>query len=110
MFKHTGNFPYTCEYCGKGFAGRSQYRYHALRHNGHSPYICKECGGRFWKKRNMEVNCDRHRNDDAPAGLQKCAVSFLFFEPHNLPGDSRSWESSEKTDNVWLLFTQILLR
>ena len=27
-----------------------------------------------------------------------------------LPGDSRSWESPEKTDNVWRLFIQILLR
>ena len=26
------------------------------------------------------------------------------------PGDSRSWESPEKADNVWLLFIQILLR
>ena len=27
-----------------------------------------------------------------------------------LPGDSRSWESPEKADNVWRLFIQILLR
>ena len=27
-----------------------------------------------------------------------------------LPGDSRSWESSEMADNVWQLFIQILLR
>ena len=26
------------------------------------------------------------------------------------PGDSRSWESPEKADNVWRLFIQILLR
>ena len=26
------------------------------------------------------------------------------------PGDSRPWESPEKTDNVWQLFSQILLR
>ena len=79
MYKHTGNYPYTCEYCGKGFAGRSQYRYHVLRHSGQSPYICKECGGRFWKKRNLEVHCSKHRCDDAPTGLQKCAVSITFF-------------------------------
>ena len=27
-----------------------------------------------------------------------------------LPGDSRSWESPEKADNIWQLFIQILLR
>ena len=27
-----------------------------------------------------------------------------------IPGDSRSWESPEKADNVWRLFIQILLR
>ena len=31
--------------------------------------------------------------------------SICFF-----PGDSRSWESPEKPDNVWRLFIQILLR
>ena len=77
MYKHTGNYPYNCEYCNKGFAGRSQYRYHVLRHSGQSPYICKECGGRFWKKRNLEVHCSRHRCDNAPAGLQKCAVRCI---------------------------------
>ena len=29
---------------------------------------------------------------------------------HNLPGDSRSWESPEKADNAWRLFIHILLR
>ncbi|XP_065068982.1 zinc finger protein 182-like isoform X2 [Rhopilema esculentum] len=80
MYKHTGNYPFNCEYCGKGFAGRSQYRYHALRHSGQSPYICKDCGGRFWKKRNLEVHCSKHRCDDAPAGLQKCAHCLAMFE------------------------------
>lgn len=77
MYKHTGDYPYNCEYCNKGFAGRSQYRYHVLRHSGQSPYICKECGGRFWKKRNLEVHCSKHRCDNAPQGLQKCAVCCI---------------------------------
>ena len=35
----------------------------------------------------------------------------VYYETHTkAPGDSRSWESSEKADNVWRLFIQILLR
>ena len=79
MHKHTGNYPYNCEFCGKGFAGKSQYRYHALRHSGQCPFICKECGGRFWRKRNLEVQCTKHRCDDAPPGFQRCAVSCTLM-------------------------------
>jgi len=80
MHKHTGNYPYNCEFCGKGFAGKSQYRYHALRHSGQCPFICKECGGRFWRKRNLEVQCTKHRCDDAPPGFQRCAHCLAMFE------------------------------
>ena len=33
-----------------------------------------------------------------------------FSGNRETPGDSRSWESPEKADNVWWLFIQILLR
>ena len=36
-------------------------------------------------------------------------VDSLFESADSLPGDSRSWESPEKADNVWRLFIQILL-
>ena len=40
------------------------------------------------------------------------AGSYCTFNlnSQNQPGDSRSWESPEKADNVWRLFIQILLR
>ena len=54
------------------------------------------------------------------AGVQSVYIlSFSGCEiiiPHTtglnlkLPGDSGSWESPEKADNVWRLFIQILLR
>ena len=37
-------------------------------------------------------------------------VENNLFSDKDSPGDSRSWESPEKADNVWRLFIQILLR
>ena len=37
-------------------------------------------------------------------------VNYAVNNESDSPGDSRSWESPEKADNVWRLFIQILLR
>ena len=37
-------------------------------------------------------------------------VHRAYTEWLPLPGDFRSWESSERADNVWRLFIQILFR
>ena len=50
---------------------------------------------------------------------QKTELNMSEYRPDYLllvrhwhcgPGDSRSWESPEKADNIWRLFIQILLR
>ena len=30
----SGDYPYTCSHCGKGFAGKSQHKNHESRHTG----------------------------------------------------------------------------
>ena len=46
--------------------------------------------------------------------LQESGLCILrmsrVYSIRKVPGDSRSWESPEKADNVWRLFIQILFR
>ena len=57
-----------------------------------SAALLKEILGETW------VSCNSFSSNP-------CGVKSVEY-----PGDSRSWESPEKADNVSLLFIQILLR
>ena len=38
MRSHTGEMPYVCEHCGKGFAVKERLRLHERTHTGERPY------------------------------------------------------------------------
>lgn len=47
MYSHTGEMPYKCSYCGKGFPLMSILRSHVKRHTGEKPFVCHICGKGF---------------------------------------------------------------
>ena len=44
MRTHSGDKPYQCSICKKGFSQNSKLRKHLRTHTGDKPYQCAQCG------------------------------------------------------------------
>ena len=44
---HQGYRPYICEFCGKGFHQKGNYKNHRLTHSGEKAYKCNICQKAF---------------------------------------------------------------
>lgn len=72
---HQGYKPFVCEFCGKGFHQKGNYKNHKLTHSGEKAYKCHVCNKAFHQIYNLTFHMHTH-NDKKPFQCSVCGKGF----------------------------------
>ncbi|XP_029780747.1 probable histone-lysine N-methyltransferase PRDM7 [Suricata suricatta] len=72
---HTGEKPYVCRECRRGFTQRSGLISHQRTHTGEKPYVCRECQ-RGFTQRSRLISHQRTHTGEKPYVCRECQRGF----------------------------------
>ena len=72
---HQGYKPYVCEFCGKGFHQKGNYKNHKLTHSDEKRFKCEKCGKAFHQIYNLTFHMHTH-NETKPFTCSVCGKGF----------------------------------
>lgn len=76
MRTHTGEKPYKCSVCEKSFNVSSNLKKHMEIHNGIKPFVCPICSRGFTQKANLKAHLRIHTGEQNLYTCEKCGQRF----------------------------------
>ncbi|XP_055911143.1 zinc finger and SCAN domain-containing protein 2-like [Eupeodes corollae] len=81
--RHTGETPYKCEICGKGYPRLQDMTIHKRLHTGEKPHVCTTCGKAFSRTNSLARHIRVHTGE-RPYKCNQCDKAFAQSNDLNL--------------------------
>lgn len=75
MLAHSGEKPFSCPFCEKGFTRKDHLTSHMSTHTGDKPFDCPECDAKFHLKQSLDRHMTVH-SGEKPFSCPDCKKCF----------------------------------